>query len=140
MKVLIINGPNLNRLGYRKPEVYGSRTMEEVLEDIRHEMPDTEIQYMQSNHEGDLIDALQQAKTDGIIINPGGLCHNSVSLMDAVEETGDRGIRVVEVHISDISKREPYRQKSLLTCVCAHSIIGHGTEGYKEAIKWLKEH
>ena len=140
MKILIINGPNLNRLGKRKPEIYGSKTMEDVLEETRHALPDTEFEYMQSNHEGDLIDKLQETDADGVIINPGGLCHTSVSLMDAVEETGDRGIKVVEVHISDISRREAFRRESLLTRVCAHNIKGHGTDGYKEAAQWLKEH
>jgi 3-dehydroquinate dehydratase-2 len=140
MKILIINGPNLNRLGKRKPEIYGSKTMEDVLAEIRSAQPDTEVEYMQSNHEGDLIDKLQETDAEGIIINPGGLCHTSVSLRDAVEETGDRGIKTVEVHISDISKREAFRRESLLTRVCAHNIKGHGTDGYKEAAQWLKEH
>ena len=91
MKILIINGPNLNRLGKRKPEIYGRKTMEDVLAEIRSAQPDTEVEYMQSNHEGDLIDKLQETDAEGIIINPGGLCHTSVSLRDAVEETGDRG-------------------------------------------------
>ncbi|MBQ4508013.1 MAG: 3-dehydroquinate dehydratase [Paludibacteraceae bacterium] len=140
MKILIINGPNLNRLGKRKPEIYGRKTMEDVLAEIRSAQPDTEVEYMQSNHEGDLIDKLQETDAEGIIINPGGLCHTSVSLRDAVEETGDRGIKTVEVHISDISKREAFRRESLLTRVCAHNIKGHGTDGYKEAAQWLKEH
>lgn len=145
MKVLILNGPNLNRLGLRKPEIYGSHTMAQILLDIQQRWPDVHFVYRQSNHEGDLIDWLQEANTnderlttndlyDGVVLNAGGYTHTSVALRDAVE---DSELPVVEVHISDIAKREPFRRTSLLTEMCAHSIIGHGTDGYREAVEWL---
>ena len=134
MKILILNGPNLNRLGIRKPEVYGIKTMAQILLDIQRDLPDVYFTYFQSNHEGDLIDQLQTFDGDGIVLNAGGYSHTSVALRDAVEECD---VPVVEVHISDITKREPFRRTSLLTDVCAHSIIGKGTDGYLQAVKWL---
>ena len=136
MKILILNGPNLNRLGMRKPEIYGTRTMAQILLDIQRQWPEVHFVYRQSNHEGDLIDWIQEANSqyDGIILNAGGYTHTSVALRDAVEESE---VPVVEVHISDISQREPFRQHSLLTDVCAHSIIGQGTDGYAQAVKWI---
>ena len=140
MKVLILNGPNLNRLGKRKPDVYGSLTMAQILLSIQKRWPDVHFVYRQSNHEGDLIDWIQGEangeglKAKGIVLNAGGYSHTSVALRDAVEESE---VPVVEVHISDITKREPFRRQSLLTDVCAHSIIGHGTDGYAEAVEWI---
>ena len=145
MKILIINGPNLNRLGLRKPEIYGSKTMAQILLDIQKRWPEVHFVYKQSNHEGDLIDWIQDAakplqdgssnlQVQGIVLNAGGYTHTSVALLDAVEESE---VPVVEVHISDIAAREPFRRVSLLTDVCAHSIIGHGTDGYQEAVEWL---
>jgi len=137
MHILILNGPNLNRLGLRKPEIYGNRTMAQILLDIQRRWPDVHFVYRQSNHEGDLIDWIQEAndeKVEGIILNAGGYSHTSVALRDAVE---DSEVQIVEVHISDITRREPFRQTSLLTPVCAHTIIGKGTEGYALAVEWL---
>lgn len=135
MKILIINGPNLNRLGLRKPEIYGSKTMAQILLDIQKRWPEVHFVYKQSNHEGDLIDWIQEVNgAQGIVLNAGGYTHTSVALRDAVEESE---VPVVEVHISDIAAREPFRRVSLLTDVCAHSIIGHGTDGYQEAVEWL---
>lgn len=134
MQILIINGPNLNRLGKRKLEVYGSLSMAQILLDIQRIWPDVHFVYKQSNHEGDLIDWIQAFEGDGIVLNAGGYSHTSVALRDAVEECEKP---VVEVHISDITKREPFRQISLLTDVCARTIIGHGTDGYKEAVEYL---
>ncbi|MBQ8705471.1 MAG: 3-dehydroquinate dehydratase [Paludibacteraceae bacterium] len=147
MKILIINGPNLNRLGVRKPEIYGSKTMAQILLEIQRQWPEVHFVYYQSNHEGDLIDWIQRAVTGdglpvtgdglpvtGIVLNAGGYSHTSVALRDAVEECE---VPVVEVHISDISKREPFRRNSLLTDVCAHSIIGKGTDGYLQAVEWI---
>ena len=134
MKILILNGPNLNRLGMRKPEIYGTRTMAQILLDIQRQWPEVFFTYVQSNHEGDLIDQIQAFEGDGIILNAGGYTHTSVALRDAVEESE---VPVVEVHISDITKREPFRRTSLLTDVCAHSIIGKGTDGYALAVQWL---
>lgn len=138
MKILILNGPNLNRLGLRAPDIYGTRTMAQILLDIQRRWPDTHFLYRQSNHEGNLIDWIQEANDQylGIVLNAGGYTHTSVALRDAVE---DSRIPVVEVHISDITKREPFRQQSLLTDVCAHTIIGKGTDGYSEAVEWLLE-
>ena len=143
-KVIILNGPNLNRLGVRKPEIYGSKTMAQILLDIQRVWPEVHFVYRQSNHEGDLIDWIQEANdnrspiTDnryqGIVLNAGGYSHTSVALRDAIE---DSEVPVVEVHISDITKREPFRQTSLLTDVCAKSIIGVGTDCYAQAVKWI---
>ena len=134
MKVLILNGPNLNRLGTRKPEIYGSKTMAQILLDIQRDLPEVCFTYFQSNHEGDLIDQIQAFEGDGIVLNAGGYSHTSVALRDAVE---DCEVPVVEVHISDISAREPFRRISLLTDVCAHTITGHGINGYKEAVEHI---
>ena len=156
MKILILNGPNLNRLGLRKPEIYGSKTMAQILLEIQRQWPEVHFVYYQSNHEGDLIDWIQKAVTGdglpvtgdglpvtgdglpvtGIVLNAGGYSHTSVALRDAVEESE---VPVVEVHISDITKREPFRRNSLLTDVCAHSIIGKGTDGYLQAVEWIME-
>ena len=137
MTILILNGPNLNRLGLRKPEIYGSKTMAQILLEIQRIWPEVRFTYYQSNHEGDLIDQIQAFEGDGIVLNAGGYSHTSVALRDAVEEST---VPVVEVHISDISKREPFRRNSLLTDVCAHSIIGKGTDGYQMAVEWLLTH
>ena len=142
MQILILNGPNLNRLGVRKPEIYGTRTMAQILLDIQQRWPDVHFVYHQSNHEGDLIDWIQGAgmreledeRISGIVLNAGGYSHTSVALRDAVEESQ---VPVVEVHISDITKRESFRRQSLLTDVCAHSIVGHGTKGYEEAVEYI---
>ena len=150
-KILVLNGPNLNRLGLRKPEIYGRKTMAQILLEIQQKWPDVHFMYRQSNHEGDLIDWIQGANdgmsaamplngdtslndVQGIILNAGGYSHTSVALRDAAEESE---VPIVEVHISDIRNREEFRRVSLLTDVCAHSITGHGTDGYAEAVEWL---
>ena len=135
MQILILNGPNLNRLGSRRPQIYGSKSMAQILLEIQQTWPEVHFVYKQSNHEGDLIDWIQEANdVKGIVLNAGGYSHTSVALRDAVEESE---VPVVEVHISDILQREPFRQHSLLTDVCAHSIIGKGTDGYSQAVQWL---
>jgi 3-dehydroquinate dehydratase-2 len=139
LKIFILNGPNLNRLGKRQPDIYGSTSMAQILLQIQQRWPDVHFVYRQSNHEGDLIDWIQEANLDtepakGIVLNAGGYTHTSVALRDAV---ADSELPVVEVHISNIALREPFRRTSLLTDVCAHSIIGHGTDGYSEAVEWL---
>lgn len=142
MKILILNGPNLNRLGLRKPEIYGSKTMAQILLEIQRTWPEVHLTYFQSNHEGDLIDQIQAANGegleakgfDGIVLNAGGYSHTSVALRDAVEESQ---VPVIEVHISNIYEREAFRHVSLLTPVCAYSIIGQGTDGYAQAVKWI---
>ena len=143
MKILILNGPNLNRLGKRKPEIYGSRTMAQILLEIQRNWIDVHFVYKQSNHEGDLIDWIQEANDKGqisndqyagIVLNAGGYSHTSVALRDAVEESE---VPVVEVHISDIHAREPFRNTDILADVCARTIMGHGTDGYKEAVEYI---
>lgn len=141
--ILIINGPNLNLLGKRDPKIYGTKSMETILIELQRLWHDVCFTYKQSNHEGDIIDWINEGlindelKYDGIILNAGGYTHTSVSIRDAVELCT---IPVVEVHISDILNREPFRRTSLLTDVCQHSIIGHGTDGYNQAVQWLNEH
>ncbi len=144
MRIAIINGPNLNLLGRREPTIYGTRSMEQVLLDLQRAYPDIYMEYRQSNHEGDLIDWVQEfggLKTslhaepvDGIILNAGGYTHTSVALRDAV---ACAMVPVVEVHISDISQREEFRHVSLLSDVCKHTVMGHGTDGYREALEWI---
>ena len=118
----------------RKKELYGTQSLAQILLDVQRRYPDVMLTCKQSNHEGDLIDWIQELEVDGIVLNAGGYTHTSVALRDAIE---DSDIPVVEVHISDISQREEFRRRSLLTDVCAHSIIGHGTNGYLEAVEWL---
>ena len=145
MHIAIINGPNLNLLGRREPSIYGTRSMEQVLVDIQRMYPEVYFKYHQSNHEGVLIDWIQEIgllamanePCDGIILNAGGYTHTSVALRDAVACTQ---VPVVEVHISDIAQRETFRRISLLTDVCQHSIIGHGIDGYQEAVDWIIKH
>ena len=141
MQIAIINGPNLNLLGKRDPQVYGNKTMEQVLVDIQRQWLGTHFVYFQSNHEGALIDKLQEialsGEYDGVVINAGGYAHTSVALRDAVEYVTQAGIPVVNVHISDIRARETFRKTDLLTDVSTLTIIGHGTDGYKEAVEHI---
>ena len=136
MHIVIINGPNLNLLGLREPELYGTMTMKEYMEQLSAEFDDVDFDYCQSNHEGDIIDWLQQEgfSADGIVLNAGGYTHTSVAIRDAIAAIT---APVVEVHITDIHKREKFRQTSLLTDVCAHTIIGKGMDGYKEAVQYI---
>ncbi|MBR1807978.1 MAG: type II 3-dehydroquinate dehydratase [Paludibacteraceae bacterium] len=136
MHIVIINGPNLNMLGIREPELYGIQTMEEYMEQLSADFADVDFDYCQSNHEGDLIDWLQQEgfSADGIIINAGGYSHTSVAIRDAIAAVTTP---VVEVHITDIYNREPFRRVSLLTDVCACSIVGKGMDGYRQAVEYL---
>lgn len=134
-KILILNGPNLNVLGRRDPALYGTRSMEQIVLAIQQEHPDLWLEYVQSNHEGDLIDRLQQADSDtylGIILNAGGYTHTSVSIRDAVEICQ---VPVIEVHLSDITQRESFRQKSLLTDVCSQTFMGKTC--YEEAVRYI---
>lgn len=134
MKILILNGPNLNLLGKREPEIYGTVSFEEYLPKLKEAFPQHEITYLQSNHEGALIDWLQEADNqyDGVVMNPGGYAHTSIALADCIRAIS---IPVVEVHISDTSKREPYRQQSFTAEACVKCIVGHGLNGYDEAIE-----
>ena len=138
MNILIINGPNLNMLGIREPEVYGTATYADLcgLIEAHAKKLGVTVTLYQSNHEGDLVDAIQQAygKQDGIVINPGAYTHTSVALLDALKAVA---IPAVEVHISDPDTREDFRKVSYLRAACVKTIKGHGFEGYLEAMDYL---
>ena len=140
MKILVLNGPNLNLLGIREPGIYGSETYRDLLEKIaaHAQTRGVSVDCFQSNHEGALVDRIQEAygNTDGIVINPGAYTHTSIALLDAVKAVG---IPTVEVHISDVARREPFRSVSYIRTACVGSIIGHGTDGYLEAMDLLIE-
>jgi 3-dehydroquinate dehydratase-2 len=133
VKILILNGPNLNLLGTREPHVYGHVSLDTVLQNLRSEFVGVEFEARQSNIEGELIDAIQYAGLQGIpvVFNPGGYTHSSVALADAITAAQ---ARVVEVHISNIAAREPERRISLLSARCLGTITGLGTEGYRLAV------
>ena len=140
MKILVINGPNLNMLGIREPGIYGKNTFADLLallEDTAKELG-VEVEQYQSNHEGDLVDKIQWAygKVDGIVINPAAYTHTSVAILDALKAVS---IPAVEVHISDVDAREPFRQVSYAGMACEKTIKGHGFQGYREAIQYLAE-
>ena len=139
MKILVLNGPNMNLLGIRQPEIYGRATYADLVEMIRAEAEKlgVSVSFFQSNHEGALVDAIQQAyfdKVDGIIINPAAYTHTSVALLDAVKAVG---IPTVEVHVSDPDTREDFRHISYIRAACAKTIAGHGLQGYVEALRYL---
>lgn len=136
MKILVLNGPNLNLIGRREPEIYGNQSLDEFLNSVKTRFPDHQIDTFQSNHEGVLIDKLHEAmdKYDGVVMNPGGYAHTSIALADAVRAIA---IPVVEVHISNIFEREAFRHHSYTAEAAAHSIVGHGLEGYAEAVNYL---
>lgn len=141
MKILVINGPNLNMLGIREPELYGSTTYEDLITMIEShcEEKGIEVKCLQSNHEGDLVDFIQGAffdGTDGIVINPGAYTHTSVAILDALKAVS---IPAVEVHITDIDEREDFRKISYISSYCSKSVIGKGIKGYIEAIDFLAE-
>lgn len=127
MKILIINGPNLNMLGTREPDIYGSRTFESYLTELREMLAGDDIVYRQSNHEGDIIDWIQEAEVDGIILNAGAYTHTSLAIADAIASVTTP---VIEVHISNIASRETIRHTSLIAPVCAGSIAGFGLKSY----------
>ncbi len=136
-KILVINGPNLNMLGIRQPEIYGKATYSDLLNFISaHCVGKAEVEFFQSNHEGDIIDKIQAARGnfDGIVLNAGGYTHTSVAIADAIPASE---VPTAEVHISDITKRESFRHHSFLTAVCVISIMGKGFDGYTEAIDYL---
>jgi 3-dehydroquinate dehydratase-2 len=138
-RFLLVNGPNLNTLGTREPQIYGTTTLLEIVDRLRHiaRESNAELVSYQSNHEGALIDFLQgHAASEGAIINPGGLAHTSIVLRDAVKACA---FPVVEVHISDVMKREPFRHHSYLKDVTANQIVGMGVVGYEVALRWLIE-
>ncbi|NIR48881.1 type II 3-dehydroquinate dehydratase [candidate division KSB1 bacterium] len=136
--ILVINGPNLNLLGEREPEIYGNLTLEEInkrIEQFASER-DLTVKFFQSNHEGALIDFIQQNRrwADGMVINPGALTHYSYALRDAVAAVG---LPTIEVHLSDIAKREPFRRHSVIKGICLNQISGFGYKGYFKALEDL---
>ena len=140
MKILVINGPNLNMLGIREPDIYGRTTYADLCKMIRDhaEKIGAEVKLYQSNHEGDLVDIIQEAYGvyDGIVINPGAYTHTSVAILDALKAVA---IPAVEVHISKVDEREEFRQISYVRSACFATITGHGTDGYPEAMDLLRE-
>ena len=139
MKILVINGPNLNMLGIREPQIYGANTYTDLVEMIQKycDSRDIDVSFYQSNHEGDLVDKIQEAYgvMDGIVINPGAYTHTSVAILDAVKAVQ---IPTVEVHISEVSERESFRSISYIRLACIRTITGMGFDGYIEAIKILE--
>lgn len=138
-KILILNGPNLNLLGHRQPEIYGTRSMEDILTELREHHASLELEYEQSNHEGELVDIIQRAGYDtvnycGIILNAGAYTHTSLALADAIAAVP---LPVVEVHLSNVAAREPIRRQSLIAPVCAGSISGFGHRVYELAVMAL---
>ena len=138
MKILVINGPNLNMLGIREPQIYGSQTYDDLCEYIENYCNNTgvSVDFFQSNHEGSLVDKIQEAygKFDGIVINPGAYTHTSIALLDAVKSVG---IPTVEVHISDPDTREEFRKISFIRLACVKTIKGLGFKGYTDAVDFL---
>ncbi len=140
MKILVINGPNLNMLGVREPAIYGKETYQDLvafIEDTAKEMG-TEVEVYQSNSEGDIVTKIQEAfgKKDGIVINPAAYTHTSVAILDALKSVA---LPAVEVHLSDVTKREDFRQISYARLACEKTYMGLGFEGYKKAIAYLVE-
>ena len=140
MKILILNGPNINMLGVREPEIYGKENYAALLRKLQEHATrrGVEIRIVQTNHEGVLVDEIQQAysKYQGIVINPAAYTHTSIAILDAVKAVG---VPTVEVHISDVSKREDFRQISYIRAACVATVAGHGTDGYLEAMDILIE-
>ncbi len=140
MKILVINGPNINMLGIREPEHYGRETYADLVAKIQNhcDAKNIDVKIYQSNHEGDLVDEIQNAYSDadGIVINPGAYTHTSIAILDAVKSVN---IPTVEVHISKVEEREDFRQISYIRLACVKTITGHGTDGYLEAIDYLTE-
>ena len=138
MKILVLNGPNLNLLGIREPEIYGGRTYADLVNMIEEKAKAMGItaEVRQTNHEGVLVDWIQEARGnfDAIVINPAAYTHTSVAILDAAKAVG---LPTVEVHISDVSKREDFRQVSYIRAACVKTIAGHGLEGYLEAMEYL---
>lgn len=136
--IRVINGPNLNMLGIREPDIYGKTDYKALCTLIEEHAKDigVQVEIMQSNHEGDLVDWIQESyqKVDGIVINPGAYTHTSVAILDAAKAVG---IPMIEVHISDVSSREDFRQVSYIRAACMQTISGHGIDGYLEAMDIL---
>ena len=136
ISILILNGPNLNLLGKREPDIYGSQTFEDYFEELKKVFPETELHYFQSNHEGELLDKIHEVgfDFDGIVLNAGAFTHTSVALGDAL---GGVTTPVIEVHISNVHKREGFRHHSYLSAKAAGIIVGLGLKGYELAVRAL---
>lgn len=134
MKILIVNGPNLNLLGQRNVQIYGSQSFDDYFSELKNLFPDVEFTCFQSNVEGEIINVLQQSTADGVILNAGGYTHTSVAIRDCVEAIK---IPVVEVHLSNIASRESFRHESLIAPVCAGSIMGFGLKSYQLAVNYF---
>ena len=141
MTILVINGPNINMLGIREPAVYGSQTYQNLLDLLEETAREENLEmiHYQSNHEGDLVDKIQWAygKADGIVINPAAYTHTSIAILDALKAVS---IPAVEVHISNVNQREPFREISYPGMACIKTIVGQGIQGYAHAIRFLKEY
>ena len=140
MNILVINGPNLNMLGIREPDIYGKDNFKTLCSNIENyaEEKGVEVKFYQSNHEGDLVDKIQEAYfegADGIVINPGAYTHTSIAILDSLKAVA---LPAVEVHLSDVSKREDFRQVSYAGMACVKTYMGLGFEGYAKAIRYLK--
>ena len=139
MKILVINGPNINMLGIREKEIYGSKSYDDLIDFIKNAAREKGIdtEFYQSNHEGSIVDRIQKAyfeNFDGIIINPAAYTHTSIAILDALKAVC---IKTVEVHLSDITSREDFRKSSLISKVCEKTIVGKGFEGYREALNYF---
>jgi 3-dehydroquinate dehydratase-2 len=136
MKILILNGPNLNLLGTREPDIYGQQTFESFFGQLSSGFPEIILEYFQSNHEGTLIDKLHEVgfSYDGIVFNAGAYTHTSIALADAISAIQTP---VLEVHISNVYRRETFRHHSCLAAVCVGSIVGLGLDGYRLAVEWF---
>ncbi len=134
MHILVVNGPNLNLLGSREPDVYGTTTLAQLEIDLTKAFPSVDFSFFQSNHEGELIDALQASKAGGIVLNAAGFTHTSVALRDAIASID---VPVLEVHISNIAARESFRHHSLIAAECIGSIVGLGIRGYHLAVEFF---
>ncbi len=141
MKILVLNGPNINMLGVREPGIYGSDNYEKLCENVKSfaKEKNIEVEIYQSNHEGDLVDKIQEAfgNTDGIVFNPGAYTHTSIAILDAVKSVS---IPCVEVHISKVEEREDFRQVSYIRHACFKTITGHGIAGYTEGMQAVIDH
>jgi 3-dehydroquinate dehydratase-2 len=141
MKFLVINGPNINMLGIREKQIYGAQSYESLICFIKNACNENgvDVEFFQSNHEGAIVDKIQEAygRIDGIIINPAAYTHTSIAILDALKAVD---IPAVEVHLSDIYKREKFRRKSYISAACIDTIAGEGFEGYKKAVLALKRH
>jgi len=137
MRILVVNGPNLNLLGTREPEIYGSGSLEDLETGLRKAFPNVTFSFVQSNHEGALIEAIQAARVDGVVLNGAGYTHTSVALRDAIHACP---APVIEVHISNIAGRERFRRRSITAGACVGSISGLGRSGYHLAVRYFLEH